>query len=1411
MATTKRKPQTRPNPPSEPVPPTPEEPGADGAAPPPYSPSFPIVGIGASAGGLEAFTQLLKALPDDTGMGFVLIQHLSPDRASLLPELLARATGMPVAQVEGEPAVQPNHVYVIPPGLDMCVSAGKLELVPRATVRGHHHPIDQFLRSLAEDQAHCAIGVILSGTANDGTLGLEEIKAAGGITFAQDDSAQQVSMPQSAAATGCVDFVLSPQGIAEELVRISQHPLTAPEVTADSEGNAKLRQFGRVLKRLSSVTGVDFTRYKASTLSRRILRRMALHKIPDPQEYEQFMQDRPEEVEALYEDVLIHVTRFFRDPEVFEAIKADYLLALFRNRAPQEPVRVWVVGCSSGEEAYSLAILCAEAAQEVGSKAPLQLFASDLSARMIHRARLGFYPATIEADVSPERLHHYFMEESGGYRVSRAIRDSCVFAPHNVLTDPPFSRMDVVSCRNLLIYMEPVLQQKVLPLLHYALRPSGVLLLGKSETMSVSAGLFKVDEGGNQVFSRLPGGESRLAVGQTAPAARPGRPAPGLAARTISAQGTPGEVQREADRILAARYAPPGVLVSEELEVLQFWGDTSHYLTPMPGRATLNVLRMARPGTLVALRTAIEAARNTESAARHPVTLVPQLSAASTGLEVVRISQVGARPGGFLILFGETDHGTGARRRAARPTAHSADDSRVDQLEREADRLSQELEGTRDYLQAMIEQEQAINQELQSATEEAQSANEELQSINEELETSKEEIQATNEELTTVNDELNGRNEDLHRISNDWFNLLESVEVPIIILGRDLGIRRYSPVAGDVLRLIPADLGRPIGDVNLGLHVEEGHPLEHAAEGARLTVTLDLVPIVEEVLRTLECHEREVRRNDRWYLLRVRPYHTLDKKVEGAVLVFLDVNTLKRAQQYAEAIVSSVHEPLLVLDHDLRIRTANPFFLETFHVTAAETEGRYFFGVGRGHWDRPELRRLLSEVLENGLSFEDFLVEGDFHPIGHKVMLLNARQLPGEAGTKPQILLVMGDNTAAFALQSVLRQRVDELAAADRAKNEFLAMLGHELRNPLAPVLFANEILARRVQGDPVEQQCRLIERQIRQMGRLLDDLLEGSKVSQGMISLNRVEVDLALIVSNAVNTAAMGFELRRQELSYHVLQEPVPIMGDPVRLNQIVSNVLNNASKYTEPGGKIDVRLDTEPNKAVLRVRDNGIGIAPELLPRVFDLFTQGERSLDRSQGGLGIGLALVKNLMALHGGTAEVRSAGLGHGSEFTLRFPLLKAPVSAREPRQPLSDSASSVHGKEARALPSEDRPRILVVDDNRDNADTMVELGEVWGYHLRAAYDGPSAIDVALEFHPDVVLLDIGLPGMDGLQVARRLRQEPSISGVRLVALTGYGGAADRENSRNAGFDHHLTKPVDPRELEQLLTWLLESRA
>ncbi|HVE66882.1 MAG TPA: chemotaxis protein CheB, partial [Thermoanaerobaculia bacterium] len=971
----------------------------------------PVVGVGASAGGLEAFTQLLRALPADTGMAFVLVQHLAPSHASALAEILSRATTMPVTEVEDEPTVEPNHVYVIPPGQSMVISEGTLNLMPREG-RGAHHPVDMFFRALAEDRRHRAIAVVLSGTATDGTIGLAAIKAEGGITFAQDGSAQHQGMPRSAIASGCVDFVLPPSEIAREIVRIGRHPYSVPETQAAAPGGEP--DLTPVIRELRRATGVDFTHYKFNTLNRRVTRRMLLRKIETLGDYVGLLQRNPEEVEALYHDVLINVTSFFRNPEAFETLKQTVLPRLIKDRSRSDPVRFWTLGCSTGQEAYSLAMAFAESADAAGSDAPLQVFATDLDDRSVETARLGVYSKDIAQDVSPERLRRFFVEVDGRYRINKSIRDVCVFSRHNALADPPFSRMDLISCRNLLIYLEPVLQQRIVPTLHYALKPAGFLWLGGSETIGGYRNLFEAADVKHKFYVKKPSGN-----GAHFPLQHGGAPREAFTPIMARPTGQGKDLYREADRLLLSKFAPPGVLVSADLDILQYRGDTGPYLAPAPGKASLNLLKMLREGLLVGVRAAIVRAGNEGAPTRQEGLTVPSNGGhREVAVEVIPIQGDGdkgrgAKSGGFLVLF-EDAAGAAGPLPVRGTSAPSSPEPLAD--DRELARMAQELAATREYLQSVIEQQESANEELQSANEEAQSANEELQSVNEELETSKEELQSSNEELVTVNDELNNRNLELGRLNNDLVNLIGSTEMAIVMLGPDLRIRRFTPAAEKLLNLVPADLGRPIGAVRIDFDLP------------------DLEPLLAEVVNTVAVRERDVRdKHGHWYSLRLSPYRTVENEIDGVVLVLVDVDVMKRANEYTASIVATVREPLVVLDADYRVRTANEAFYRTFDVKPEETEGRGMFELGNGHWNIPELRGLLEQVLPHDKEFNDFVVEQEFDHIGKRTMLLNARRLLQPGGLSPAILIGIKDVTGRGASEAAIRRLAAIVSSSEDA------------------------------------------------------------------------------------------------------------------------------------------------------------------------------------------------------------------------------------------------------------------------------------------------------------------------------------------------------------------------------------------
>jgi two-component system CheB/CheR fusion protein len=832
--------------------------------------SFPIVAIGASAGGLEAFSNLLRALPPEPGVALVFIPHLDPTHESAMVELLSRITNLSVFQAEEGMRVARNSVYVLPPNWDMTIRDGVLHLVKREAGPGHHMPIDNFFSSLAKDQKSNAIGVILSGTANDGTIGMSAIKRDGGTTFAQNlESAKYDGMPNSAVRAGVVDYILPPDRIARELIHLHQQEKhEAPGEPFDGKG----RQLNEIFRLLKSFSKVDFVDYKIGTIRRRILRRMNINQLTDLGDYVKLLRSDAHEVEALYRDVLINVTGFFRDPEVFESLRESVYPKIVAHHSPSLPVRVWVPGCATGEETYSHAISIVELLSELRIDVPVQIFGTDLSESAIQRARAGFYKQNIAAELSEVRLRRFFHKAPGGYQISKSIRDLCVFARQNVFSDPPFSRMDLISCRNVLIYLSPVLQKKVIPIFHYALKDSGFLLVGNSEgLLGVGAEIFDLVDRKSKIYQKksVPSPVTfGMIIEEQAERAQEKHVQGG---KDEEASKPPLDVQREADRLLLSKYVPSAVVVTDELEIVQSRGKTSRFLELPPGRVSLNVLKMARPGLLYELRTLLDKARKSSI----PVTKEGIVMEDGTGNATLKVEVIPFRTPvrdrrHFLILFEET--AAAGPVPEPKPTTRQSAKETKDAHEVVIVRLKQELAGTKEYLQSIIESQEATNEELQSANEEIQSGNEELQSTNEELQTSKEELESANEELNTVNEEIQHRNQQLAQFSNDLINLLNSATIPMVMLGEDLHIRRYTPEAERVFGFSSHDVGKALSQLHLKLQIPH---LDHWMLG---------------VMRDITMRNEQVRARDgTFYKLRITPYRTLENKIDGVVVALLDI------------------------------------------------------------------------------------------------------------------------------------------------------------------------------------------------------------------------------------------------------------------------------------------------------------------------------------------------------------------------------------------------------------------------------------------------------------------------------------------------------------------------------------------
>ena len=838
---------------------------------------FLIVAIGASAGGIEAATELIQNLPADTGMAFVLIQHLDPKHHSILTELLAKETQMQVKEVTDGMKVEPNHVYVIPPNATMSIKDHTLNLRPREESRGLHMTIDQFMRSLAEDQGERAVGVILSGSGTDGTLGMAEIQAQGGVTFAQDEStAKYDGMPRSVTVAGYVDRVLPPEGIARELATIANHPYISQPEIGESVRPAENVGLSTIFQLLRRSTGLDFTHYRQTTILRRIQRRMVVHKIQQLNEYVKYVQTNPNEIKALYQDMLINVTSFFRNPRVFDALKSEVFPNIMKNRASEASIRVWTPGCASGEETYSVAMALLEFLGDKATQIPIQFFGTDVSDASVAKARAGIYPENIQGDVSPERLRRFFNRVEGGYRISKSIRDVCIFAQHNVLNDPPFSQMDLICCRNLLIYLEPVLQSRVISLFHYAARVSGYLVLGTSEGLGTATNLFSTEDRTYKIFTKKSTAVRQVVTfsfnreferGESGPQRPPGK-ATDLTWNYL-------EAQKEFDRRLITQFSPATAFVNEDGEIIHTRGHISRFLKLAPGRASLGILKMAREGLQLELRNAIGKAKKENVTVRKTrVQLKNGNGDGSSGGDAVRVVSFEVVPftlGNlkeryFMIVFqdvqSEPSKAGVSRGKSQQPS--EAATARIGKLE-------QDLAATKEYLQSVIETQEATNEELQSANEEILSSNEELQSTNEELETAKEELQSANEELSTVNDELRNRNVEITQVNNDLTNLLSSIDIAVIMVGRDLTIRRFTPKAQDYVGLIPADIGRPLVNINPRIEIP------------------DFQNLVLGVMSTFQSVEKELTdRSNKRYVLRILPYRTAENRIDGAVITILD-------------------------------------------------------------------------------------------------------------------------------------------------------------------------------------------------------------------------------------------------------------------------------------------------------------------------------------------------------------------------------------------------------------------------------------------------------------------------------------------------------------------------------------------
>jgi two-component system CheB/CheR fusion protein len=1507
----------------------------------------PVVGLGGSAGSIQALQAFFASVPAHTGLAYVVVLHLSGEHESTLAELLQRSTQMTVLQVQESQRFEPDTVYVIPPRKSLRAIDGYLQLAELPRGRYPHTAVDLFFRTLADTHGANAAAIVLSGVDGDGAIGIKRVKERGGLTIAQDpEEAQYGGMPRAAVGTGMVDWVLPVEQMADRVLtyfRLAQQIKLPPEQgpqpaqMPQQPGSADEAALRDVLTFLRTRTGRDFSYYKRATILRRIGRRMQVNGIEDLPGYLTCLRTRPGEAGALLQDLLISVTNFFRDANCFTALEGN-LPRLFQNKTSGDSLRVWVAACATGEEAYSIAMMLSEHARTLESAPQIQIFATDLDEDAIRTAREGIYPATIEADVSEERLRRFFVKEHRGYRVRRELREMVLFAVHDVLKDSPFSRLELVACRNLLIYLNRDAQARALETFHFALGPGGLLFLGSSESVEDGSALFSVLDKKHRIYVHrstprigLPvaPGPGTLAIAleaqQSARATSPVTVAgPAFAQAAITAR--PGAALDgratswgELHFKLLEHLASPSLLVDAEHDIVHLSPSAGRFLQYGGGEPSRNLLRAIHPGLRIELRAALYQAAQAEAPIDVPPVPVDLNGAPlSVAMTVTPVPDIA--PGLLLVTL----RAAATPGELARPGEEGAEATESVPL---AHHLDRELERLKAHLRDTVEQYEASTEELKASNEELQAMNEELRSATEELETSREELQSINEELTTVNHELKNKVDELGHSNSDMQNLMDATAIATVFLDREMRITRYTPSAVALFNLIPTDVGRPLTDLT--------SQLDYAGLGDDAQRVLDrLVPVEREVSEA----------GGNWYLARTLPYRTLDDRIAGVVLTFVDITerkrgqeALRRSEERFSAIVNQAAVGVVQVSPGGRVTFANQCCQELLGYSDGELNGSILLDAVHAP-DRAATERLLEGLMRDGEHFRtesrwlrkdgsviwmhisgNSLLNPDGQPssilVGtditerkraeealrrseeHLRLIIEnaveyaifstdrerrvttwsagARRMLGYAedevlGQRYDIIFTDEDRTAGvpqhetekaeregsatedgFRLRKngerfwasgaltpmrdasgqvvgfvkVLRDQTDvrtahealersraeliaaldqqqrigaELEAANTQKDRFIAVLSHELRNPLAAIGSAAQALQLGALKAKVRTRAsQIVLRQTNVMRLLLDDLLDVSRLRLGKLALTLQPVPIGTVVNMALESSRGTIEGAGQHLTVGIPDRTLLVDADPMRLAQVLSNLLGNAAKYTPGGGHIELKAEVRGDSLALSVTDDGAGMSPETVGSMFEMFWQ--RSIadqaeqaERGRSGLGIGLALARSLVALHDGTISGASDGLGKGSRFTVVLPLSRAAAPA--PTAVVAPRPSDVPAPPL---------KILIGDDNTDTAWSIAQLLKLSGHELQVAYSGAEALRLAGEWRPDVAVLDIDLPDLSGYDIARRIRTEPWGRAMLLVAATGWAQADDARTAVGAGFDTHLAKPVDMSALEALL--------
>ena len=1353
-----------------------------------------VVGIGGSAGGLPALMRLLETVDDDAALAVVVVLHLSPDHESHAAEILQRITPLVVVQVKQRTLLEAGHVYVIAPGTNLITDDGHVQPSAGSTKRPSS-VIDLFFRSLGEVHRERAVGILLSGTGADGSLGIGRIKEYGGCTIAQSPpDCDHGEMPQAAITTGSIDLILPAAEIGERLAslakRLASGPILPSEAARPSdEEQSPEHALQDVLSALRLRTQHDFRNYKRGTLIRRLERRMQINGVPNIVAYRDFVRQNPAELTPLLADLLISVTNFFRDPPAFEALQSQVVPELMKAAAASDSqeLRVWVAACASGEESYSVAILLQEYADRLAQQPQLLVFASDINEAALNVARAAVYPATVATDISEGRLLGYFDKQEGGtYRVRSAIREMIVFARHNLLNDPPFSRLDLICCRNLLIYLDRTAQAAVLEIFAYALKPGGYLFLGNAESVDSLSNAFEIVNKEQRLYRLRPDATTSLPRRtHLLPDPLPALPQ-ALASRTprdpFALQERPLAEERPVaalhERALVAA-APPSVLINAEYELERVSAGAGRFVTFGEGIPSHNLLNNVAPDIRLELRTALLRASDSNRSVQS-VFLREGVKGPDTGpvmtLSVHPVKGEGTESLHWLVLFDE--------HMQQETPAVQPEDADHAPFYSAIERLEDENRSLKEHLQQTLDRSAVSTEELKASNEELQAINEELRSAKEELETSREELQSVNEELTTVNFELRMKVEEAGRNNDDLRNLIEASEIATVFVDSGMCVKRFTPQASKLFSLIPTDVGRPLLDVKSRLVYD------------------DITEDAATVFRQLQTIERSVATTDgKHFLARILPYRTSSDKIGGAVLTFVDVSELRQAEDRAtqteerlrDAIAASKDFAVMSTDARGVITSWNEGARRTFGYEASEIIGRsidmLFTREDRAVEAPANERR---QATRDGRAADErwhlrkdgttFFCSGVMTPMrngGETAFLKIARDVSESKGLELQQRNALGkeQHTSAEARQ------------ASEAKDRFLAVMSHELKQPLNLIHVNAELLVRlpEVRELPTVQRLgKTILHAVDAQETIVNDLLDLSRVQTGKLRLQAETIDLVQLVRQLGDAIGQDAERKRIVLDIETAPQELLCRCDRVRIEQVVWNLLGNAVKFTPEQGRITLRLTADKAMAKMEITDTGAGITADALPTIFELFSQAP-SAEQSSHGLGIGLALVRELVLAHDGRIEAASPGINQGASFTVWLPL-----TAR---------AFTSHSA-APTMVSLQR-RILMVDDDEDSLEVFAELLRMEEATVDTTVSATEALKMLAIGDYDVLLSDIGMPEMSGLEFMTQARALTLKKRFRSIAISGYGRDVDVQASLAAGFDAHLSKPISLERLKSAL--------